>query len=293
VALTDDQKAMLRLLAQREQGYEDMAALMGIGVEEVRTRVSEALAELDRPGPAEAPPAEAPPRRKPAETPAAAPPLPLQERQASRRAPSRPRPKVSVPSDPRARIGIGGAAAILVLLVLLVAGVFGGDGSGDSAESAGGGSDGGSIAALNNPNLTQAVLSPVNGSDASGRAVFGRIDRTAVLQVDAEGLDPSPSGETYTVWLYRSPKVVLRVGAVRVDESGGISAQFPLPTELLAYIAGGAFNQIDVSLTPNAAYRAEVAEARRERRLPVLVGESVLRGRIVGRLIEAGRAAGR
>lgn len=291
MALTDDQKAMLRLLAQREQGYEDMAALMGTDVEEVRAKVSEALAELDKAGPAEAPPAQAPPQQKPAEAPAATPPPPRQERQAPKKAPSRPRPKVSVPSDPRARLGIAGAAAILVFLVLLVAGVFGGGGSDDSEESAAGSSDDGSIAAVNNPDLTQAVLSPVDGGDASGRAVFGRIDRTAVLQVDAEGLEPSPAGETYTVWLYRSPKVVLRVGAVRVDESGGISVQFPLPTELLAYIAGGAFDQIDVSLTPNAAYRAEVAAARRERRLPVLVGESVLRGKIAGRLIEAGRAA--
>ena len=39
MALSDDQKAMLRLLAQREQGYDDIAALMGLSVEEVRARV--------------------------------------------------------------------------------------------------------------------------------------------------------------------------------------------------------------------------------------------------------------
>jgi DNA-directed RNA polymerase specialized sigma24 family protein len=49
VGLTDDQKAMLRLLAQREEGYDDMAALMGISVEEVRERVKEALAEVEEP----------------------------------------------------------------------------------------------------------------------------------------------------------------------------------------------------------------------------------------------------
>ncbi len=45
---------MLRLLAQREQGYEDMASLMGVSVEELRSRVKDALAELEREG--EAPP---------------------------------------------------------------------------------------------------------------------------------------------------------------------------------------------------------------------------------------------
>jgi hypothetical protein len=109
-----------------------------------------------------------------------------------------------------------------------------------------------------------------------------------VLQVEAEGLEPSPPGRLYTVWLYGSPRVALRIGAVRVDEGGGISAQFPLPTELLGYVAGGGFDQIDVSLTSNAAYRAEVAAARRAQRLPAYTGTSVLRGEITGRLIEAG-----
>jgi hypothetical protein len=52
VALTDDQKAMLRLLAQREQGYPDIAALTGQSVEEVRRKVSAAVEAL---GGAEAP----------------------------------------------------------------------------------------------------------------------------------------------------------------------------------------------------------------------------------------------
>jgi hypothetical protein len=283
VALSDDQKAMLRMLAQREQGYEDMASLMGISVDEVRAKVKEALEEIDKeeavapPQPAPEPPA---PKKspKPAWTASAAP---------------RPRPRVTLPTDRRARIGIAAAAAVIALLVLLVAGVFGGGDDDDSSSSAGGGSDSGSIQASTDPNVTQAVLEPLDGGDASGRAIFGRVDRTAVLQVDAEGLEPTSGDQVYTVWLYRSPQVVLRVGAVRVPGSGGIAAQFPLPTQLLAYIAGGAFNQIDVTLTSNRAYAAEVATARRERRLPSLTGESALRGEITGRLIEAGKAASR
>ena len=50
MGLSDDQRAMLRLLAQREQGYEDIAALMGLSVEEVRARVAEALAQLEDEG---------------------------------------------------------------------------------------------------------------------------------------------------------------------------------------------------------------------------------------------------
>jgi hypothetical protein len=47
VALSDDQKAMLRLLAQREQGYDDIASLTGGSVDEVRAKVKDSLAALD------------------------------------------------------------------------------------------------------------------------------------------------------------------------------------------------------------------------------------------------------
>jgi DNA-binding Lrp family transcriptional regulator len=51
VALSDDQKAILRLLAQRGgQGYEDLAALMGISVEEVHARAEKAAADLETEG---------------------------------------------------------------------------------------------------------------------------------------------------------------------------------------------------------------------------------------------------
>jgi pyruvate/2-oxoglutarate dehydrogenase complex dihydrolipoamide acyltransferase (E2) component len=41
---------MLRLLAQREQGYDDIAALMGLSVGEVRAKVVGALAQLEAEG---------------------------------------------------------------------------------------------------------------------------------------------------------------------------------------------------------------------------------------------------
>jgi hypothetical protein len=51
VALSDDQKAILRLLAQRgTPGYEDLAALMGISVDEVHSRAKQAAADLEAEG---------------------------------------------------------------------------------------------------------------------------------------------------------------------------------------------------------------------------------------------------
>ena len=134
-------------------------------------------------------------------------------------------------------------------------------------------------------NITQARLEPVGGGDAQGRALFGRIRNTAVLQVQAEGLDPSPQGKSYTVWLYRSPKLALRVGSVKVQKSG-LGAQFPLPEELLGILTGGAFDRINVSLTDDAAYKQEIARAKQEKRLPEYTGTTVLSGEITGPLVE-------
>jgi hypothetical protein len=50
VALSDEQNAMLRLLAQGEQGYADIAALMGLSEEDVRAKVVGALAQLQAEG---------------------------------------------------------------------------------------------------------------------------------------------------------------------------------------------------------------------------------------------------
>jgi hypothetical protein len=295
VALTDDQKAMLRLLAQREEGYEDIAALMGISVEEVRERVKEALAEVDRTGaaaeqtappatPAPVPPQAAP--EPPQPTAAPPPPPPRSPEPRAKKAPppgppsGQPRrvPTIRWPKDRGALIGIGAGALVLVILGIVLA--VGGSGSDSTTTSAGNGS--GTTASAENKNLTQAILSPTNGGDASGRALFGRYRENVLLQVEAEGLDPSPDGQAYTVWLYRSPKLALQVGAVRVGAAGKIATQFQIPVQLLAYVASGAFDQVDVSLTSTALYKAVLVKAKSEQKLPPHLGESVLRGEIVG-----------
>lgn len=291
MALSEDQKAMLRLLAQRgEQGYEDLSALLGIGAEEVHERAQEAAAQLEAEGiPAPAIPAPAggvaPPPRAPEPEPEPAAPPP-----ASRKTPSGSRLKL--PESKGARFAIAANVVAVVAIVLIVV-LGGGNDSGDPESEAAGQVETAQEAATETPNLTQAVLMPVGGGDAEGRAIFGRIKEKVILQVQAEGLEPSPTGSSYTVWLYKSPQLALRIGSVNVGEAGGIAAQFPLPTELLALVAGGAFDQIDISLTEDAAYEAEIAKAKKEERLPVYTGEGVLRGPITGPAIEAARKAKR
>ena len=167
-------------------------------------------------------------------------------------------------------------------MVLIAIAVFSG-GSDSNSDSAGASGSSTAAAAAENDKVTQAVLEPPDGGDASGSAVFGRVGKEEiVLQVTGEGLEPTDEGQSYTIWLYRTPKLSLRVGSVPVGHEGRLGARFAIPAELLAYVASGAFNQVYVSRTENAAYQREVARAKENKSLPRYTGETVLTGEITG-----------
>lgn len=278
--LTNDQKAMLRLLAQREEGYEDIAALKGVSVEAVRAEVKAAVAALDEEVSA-APPAEE--EVAPAPRP-----------QAKVKAPrSAPRWKEKLPRDRQRLIELVGGGLVALLLILFVTGAIDiGGGGGDDSSSGDQASAGGQLTAAEEEKLTQARLRPVGESDASGRAIFGRVGQEEVaLQVTGSDLEPNGEGDSYSVWLYRSPKLALQIGSVKVGENGTLAARFPLPPELLAYVASGAFPQVYVSRTEDAALRRRLNQARKENELPRYTGETVLRGKVTGPIVEAGEAS--
>ena len=181
---------------------------------------------------------------------------------------------------------MAGVVAVALILVLALSG-GGSSPSGSTTTTSATTPSGGTNASASNSKLTQAVLSPVNGGSASGRALFGRIKKTVVLQVEANGLEPSPAGESYTVWLYRSPKLRLPLAATKVGKSGKLAAQYPLPSEVIAYLASGAFDQIDISLTRNSTLAASLAVAKKQKSAPTYTGTDVLRGRVTGPFVEA------
>jgi hypothetical protein len=306
VALTDDQKAMLRLLAQREEGYDDMAAVMGISVEEVRERVKEALAEVDEPEAALEPPPAAPPPPAPplteapapqspalpaAENPALPAAAPSSEPQAptAKAAAKRPRPQglpaLKLPKDRGALIGLGAGALVVVIFVVVLI-VSGGGGSSSTTTSAGS-SPTEPATASENPNLTQAILSPVDGSEAVGNALFGREKKKVLLQVTAKGLEPSPSGESYAVWLSHSGQAMVPVGTAKVPASGDLAARFQVPPAVIVLVARSAFNEIDLTRTSDAALSAAIAKARKEKSESAYTGTDVMRGKITGPFVGA------
>jgi outer membrane biosynthesis protein TonB len=354
VALSDDQKAILRLLSQRgEQGYEDLSALMGVDPAEVHRRAKQAAEQLEGegiPAPAipdppggvgggggdspsvakdgESPPGESPPPVEPPPTVPAEPQEPAPEVVHSSPTPqAKPKPTVKTESKPRERRprtlkedaqrlkalegrGLWAILAGVAIVVLFLVFIFVG-GDDDS------GSDGGSTASAEScettakapdpsgkniealaaaaissskagKETTRAVLNPVDGSQARGLAIFGRVKNSLALQLAAEGLPPGGACG-YTIWLAASPEKMLPLATTKVKEDGVISAQVEVPVEILAYLANETFGQIAITRTDESQLKASLAKATDEKDAPQYTGTEVLRGSVRGPIVGAAK----
>jgi hypothetical protein len=313
MALSDDQRALLRLLAGREEGYEDIAALKGKSVEEVRAEVKDALARLQAEEPAEeqsskrmSEPVQSPPVEEPSvpvpasESPqqpeapqvkpkAAAPPPPATSGK-PKAGPRRPIPQI--PAERRRLVLLAGGALAIVAAALGAVAIFSG-GSGSDSSSGNAASRGESTfadtPAAKNEKITRAILEPVAGGDGEGIAIFGRAGKQVRLAVAGKGLEPAPSGKAYVVWLANPENHMLPVNAVAVNRSGEIASQYPVPAAVLVSVAEGAFSEIDVTLVSAARYKAAFAKARKEGKFPTYTGSDVLRGPIAGPIVGAAK----
>jgi hypothetical protein len=196
VALSDDQKAMLRLLSQRgEQGYEDIAALKGLSVEEVGAQVREAISTLEGEGipapampappggasveepaasPAPAPEKRIEPEKKP--EPDASPPAPESEpepavKPKAKKPPAAPRarsrsgsaPKLGLPAGKGARAAIAAAVGVVIVVVVILLVSGGGGGSSSPTTEAASEAAKGSVVAVA---LKRAEAEKSNGKKA-------------------------------------------------------------------------------------------------------------------------------
>ncbi len=323
MALSDEQNAMLRLLASGEQGYADIAALLGQSEDEVRAKVVGALAQLQaegKPAPDVPPPiaggakpaAEVtPPEPEPvAETPKATPePEPVvadavaPSADAAAAAPASPPPSslppsggrtITLPSGRKAWLLAGGvlaAIAAIVVVIVLVSG--GGDGSSSTASSEGTANvaeEGKDESEAGAKPATEAKLEAVDGSEAKGLASFGRVKNKLALQVEATGLTPTEEGKTsYAIWLAQSPRKMIPLASTGVKASGKgagmIAAQFEVPIEVLGYLASGTFDQIAITKVDNQRFEAGIEAARKQKKTPTYLGEEVLRGTVTGPIV--------
>jgi hypothetical protein len=313
VALSDDQKAILRLLAQRgAQGYGDLAALMGISVEEVHARAKQAAADLEAEGiPAPEIPAPGgdgtssggdrfgePPAD---EAPSPSVPKPKRPTAEEKAEPVKPIPHHDHGHGPKAiareakllenrglwAILAGIAIVVLFVVILFVTG--GSDSGSDSTTTTSSESNQAleEAAAKQGKEVTKAVLNPVDGSEATGLAVFGRVKKSLALQVFAQGLEATGKGEGYTVWLAASETKMLPLASTEVGKDGKVSAQIEVPVEVLAYLANETFDQITITRTDDSQLEASLAQATKAKQAPAYTGTPVLRGAVTGPIIGA------
>lgn len=187
------------------------------------------------------------------------------------------------------------AGGLIVVALVAIALIVGGGGEGES-QSAGGSSTtaagqgaaaGGSSS--NPREVTKAVLKAVDGSGAEGVAVFGRVKKSLALEVAAEGLTPTASGEEYTIWLSDSPQKMLPLASVAAPK-GRIAAQIAVPVEVLAYLADETFTELAVTRTENSRLAAALKKATKAKQTtPEYTGEEVLRGAISGPIVGAAK----
>jgi hypothetical protein len=313
VALSDEQNAMLRLLASGEQGYGDIAALLGLSEDEVRAKVVGALAQLQaegKPAPDVPPPiaggakpaAEmAPPEPAPEPPAKEEPPVePVVAETVAPKAPATPPPAagggrtITLPSGRGAWLLGGGILAVIAVIVVVLL-VSGGGGGGSSTSSTEGGTntaaeEGAAENAGSEKPATEAQLTAVDGSEAVGLATFGRIKNKLALQVEATGLEPTTEGtDSYTIWLAQTPQKMLPLASTGVTGKGkaanAIAAEFEVPVEILAYLANGTFDQIVITRTQNKAFEASVKAAKKNKTTPQYAGEEILRGTIIGPIV--------
>ncbi|HEX5982934.1 MAG TPA: hypothetical protein VFY69_01885 [Solirubrobacterales bacterium] len=182
---------------------------------------------------------------------------------------------------------LAGVAIVVVFLVFIFVG--GGDDGSDEGDRTTGGATQAleEAAAREGKEVTKAVLNPVDGSEAAGEAVFGRVKDKLALQVLAEGLEETPKGESYTIWLSATPEKMLPLASTEVREDGQIRAQVDVPVEVLAYLANETFGFIAVTRTDDSQLAASLARATKERKAPVYTGTEVLRGEVTGPIVGA------
>lgn len=189
---------------------------------------------------------------------------------------------------------LAGAAAVILFVIFILVGGDGTDSGGNSTTASSSDTPSGeTVAALEKASeggdkeVTKASLQAVDGSDAVGVAIFGRVKKSLALQVAAEGLEPAEEGEGYTIWLAASPQKMLPLASTEVGEDGRIGAQVTVPVEVLAYLANETFREITITRTDETELKASLAKATKEKDAPEYTGDEVLNGEVTGPIVGA------
>ncbi len=307
MGLQGDQRALLQLLVERGQSYEDIAGLLGGTPGEVQERARAALAEIGGADPdAEVgltdfllgqadPIGRADAIRHLQSDPEA---LDLAGRIQTGLAviapgaeqPSLPEPRTkrrraalpdtssapaerAAPADPEAAASrrrnaiAAGLAAVGVLLILGILAIAGVFDSGGSSSDASASTDATTTA---DSNITTVPLKPVGDSGVAGEAVFGLVSNQQLyVDADVQGLDPNiEDGKAYLLWLMVGDTAGYPIDSLQADDNGGFSGRLSVPTPI-AVAVGNQARSVRVSSTSVSDLQAEIEKAAKQK-VPIL-----------------------
>ena len=134
--------------------------------------------------------------------------------------------------------------------------------------------------------LTKAKLTAVDGSEAEGVAIFGKVKKSLALELAAEGLQPTGKNEAYTIWLSKNKQEMLPLASTRAPK-GQIGAKFEVPVEILAYLADETFTDLVLTRTDDSRLTAALKTAKKQKTTPAYTGTEVLRGEVTGPIVGA------
>jgi hypothetical protein len=305
--LQGDQRALLQLLCERGQSYEDISGLLGIQESKVRDQARAALSELggtdpdsevaltdyllgqaDPIGRADAvrhlqsdPDALALAQRIQAGLHEVAP----QAKQPTLPEPRGKRRRAALPdtseapgslaagdaapaSNRQAKL-IAGLAAIGVILIFVILALAGVFSGGDDDGTASTTSDGTTTTA-DQSNITTVPLKPQAGSGVAGKAVFGLVSNQQLyVDVDVQGLDPDlENGQSYLLWLMVGDSAGYPIDRLDADDNGAFSGRLAVPTPI-AVAVGNQAKSVRVSSTSVSDLQAEIKQAAKQK-VPIL-----------------------
>jgi hypothetical protein len=253
MALSEDQRALLRLLLSGDT-YEQVADVLGIGAEEVRTRAHDAAASLE----------EAPDREFPREDVKAR----LEALEGRPGAIEPPSPSVPT-SGGRGRplaLWLAGGAVVVAAIVVLVVVIGGGDGGGETTTAT----------RSDQEDVVPIKLSPVAGSKATGMISVVRVADQPAVDLAIAGLAPSGPGESYVLWFAGSGGRSLPVAFQAVGADGKLTGRTPIPTAAEGLLPN--FTTAVLTLTRQREAATAVQQAAQNATLPQVVGTPVMRG---------------
>lgn len=308
MGLQGDQRALLQLLLERGQSYEDIAGLLGGTPDEVQERARVALAEIggadpdaevgltdfllgqaDPIGRADAirhlqsdPEALdlaakiqtglaviAPDAEQPS----------LPQSRTKRRKAALPESS-SDPAAPTAPADSEAAAAtrrrnaivagLAAVGVLLIVGILAIAGVFESDDSDPDASASTDATTTAESNITTVPLEPVGDSGVAGEAVFGLVSNQQLyVDVDVQGLDPDlAEGRSYLLWLMVGDTAGYPIDSLPPDENGGFSGRLSVPTPI-AVAVGNQAQAVRVSSTSISDLQAEIRQAAKQE-VPIL-----------------------